>query len=87
MSIKVHSVPLSAKKFTKQDLEISLKYISTDVYPGLYSDDELPKGTKFVGRKLMNINDINISLEDNIDSKLDTDKLFMSFLSRNKGSL
>jgi hypothetical protein len=78
MSIKVHSVPLSAKKFTKQDLEISLKYISTDVYPGLYSDDELPKGTKFVGRKLMNINDINISLEDNIDSKLDTDKLFMS---------
>ena len=55
-----HSVPLSAKCFTQEHLDLSLKYISPDVYPGLYAKSDLPKNIEFVKRKIMNISDIVI---------------------------
>lgn len=67
MAVIVHSVPLSAKKFTENDLEVSLKYINPEVYPGLYSKDVLPAGVKYECRKLMNIADIRLDIPDNFD--------------------
>jgi hypothetical protein len=55
-----HAVPLSAKSFTQEHLDLSLKYISPDVYPGLYAKSDLPKNIEFVKRKIMNISDIVI---------------------------
>ena len=42
-----HAVPLSAKCFTQEHLDLSLKYISPDVYPGLYAKSDLPKNIEF----------------------------------------
>jgi hypothetical protein len=67
MAVIVHSVPLSAKKFTENDLEVSLKYINPEVYPGLYSKDVLPVGVTYKCRKLMNIADIRLDIPDNFD--------------------
>lgn len=69
MSIIVHSVPLSAKKFTEGDLEISKKYINPEVYPGLYSSESLPAGVEFVERKLMDIDKIDMGAVENSDIK------------------
>jgi hypothetical protein len=55
-----HAVPLSAKCFTQEHLDLSLKYICPDVYPGLYAKSDLPKNIEFVKRKIMNISDIVI---------------------------
>ena len=82
--IIVHSVPLSAKKFTEADLDISKKYINPDVYPGLYDPNELPKGIKYKGRKLMEIKDISLSM-DEIDIKKDYAKLFLTQTPREFG--
>lgn len=67
MAVIVHSVPLSAKRFTENDLEISLKYINPEVYPGLYFKDVLPAGVTYECRKLMNIADIRLDIPDNFD--------------------
>jgi hypothetical protein len=53
----VHSVPVSAKIFTPEDLELSLKYIDPDFcYPGLYkkSSDKF----YFVDRRIVDIKSI-----------------------------
>lgn len=55
-----HAVPLSAKCFTQEHLDLSLKYVNPDVYPGLYAKSDLPKNIKFDKRKIMNISDIVI---------------------------
>lgn len=57
MSI-THSVPLSAKQFTENDLAISLLYVNPQVYPGLYDNSQLREGFRYVTRKIMNIDDI-----------------------------
>lgn len=59
----VHSVPLSAKKFTQEHLDISKQYINPEVYPGLYDNAQLRKGFRYVGRKIMNIEDIIMDIE------------------------
>ncbi len=87
MSIIVHTVPLSAKKFTLDDLDISKKYINPEVYPGLYSKDVLPKGVEFIDRRLMNISDISMGVEENVDIKPEMLKmnLVQGFLARAYG--
>ena len=69
MAVIVHSVPLSAKKFTEEDLEVSIKYINPEVYPGLYSTNVLPAGVRPGNpvRRLMNIADIQLNIPDNFD--------------------
>ena len=64
MPILVHSVPMSVKKFTKNDIDISKKYINPEVYPGLYDPSELPKNLKFISRQLIDINDFLIDDEE-----------------------
>ena len=75
MTTMVHSVPLSAKTFTEKDLEISKKYICPDVYPGLYQESELPKGVKYIDRRIMAIKDILLDVEDEFDIKKQFTKL------------
>ena len=72
-----HAVPLSAKCFTQEHLDLSLKYISPDVYPGLYAESDLPKGIKFISRKIMNISDIVIDFDDNFAKKFLTQEAFI----------
>jgi hypothetical protein len=72
----VISVPLSAKTFTQEDLEVSKKYICPDVYPGLYNQDELPPGTTFIDRRIVPINSFMLQPKE-IDDKKDAAKLFM----------
>ena len=67
MPIMVHSVPVSAKKFTKDDLEISKKYINPDVYPGLYNKEDIPEGLEYISRQLININEIINDDEEYMD--------------------
>lgn len=73
MPILVHSVPMSAKKFTQKDLEISLQYISPNVYPGLYNKDDIPVGLTYIDRQIIPIdsflNDDEQSIDKNIASK------------------
>ena len=76
--IIVHSVPLSAKKFTENDLDISKKYINPDVYPGIYDADEVPIGIKYITRKLVNIDDFEIGMDEDIDNKLSNAKMFLT---------
>jgi hypothetical protein len=72
-----HAVPLSAKCFTQEHLDLSLKYICPDVYPGLYAKSDLPKNIEFVKRKIMNISDIVIDdVNDNANK----------FASHNQGA-
>lgn len=70
MPILVHSVPMSAQKFTREDVSISKKYINPEVYPGLYDPEELPKGVKFLERKLIDIDDFIIDDSDSLDASL-----------------
>lgn len=72
----VLSVPLSAKSFTQEDLEVSKKYICPDVYPGLYNQDELPPGIQFIDRRIVPINSFMLQPKE-IDDKKDAAKLFM----------
>ena len=72
-----HAVPLSAKCFTQEHLDLSLKYICPDVYPGLYAKSDLPKNIEFVKRKIMNISDIVI---DDVDDNAN------KFASHNQGA-
>jgi hypothetical protein len=58
----VHSVPISAKKFTQKDLEVSKKYVNPEVYPGLYDNAKLRKGLRYIDRRIMNIEDINVDV-------------------------
>ena len=67
----VHTVPVTAKKFTEQDLEITNLYINTLVYPGLYSKEELPEGFSFIDRRLMDIDAIELDVDGEF-SKIDT---------------
>jgi hypothetical protein len=60
----VHTVPLSAKIFTDKDLQISLKYVNPEVYPGLYDNKVLPKGFKYIKRKLMTPHNILCTTEE-----------------------
>lgn len=59
----VHSVPMSAKKFTKRDLENSLIYVNNTVaWPGLYNNTELGKkfpGLSYVDRRIIKIKDVH----------------------------
>ena len=73
MPILVHSVPMSVKKFTENDLEISKKYVNPDVYPGLYNKDDIPAGLEYVGRQLVDIDDFKID-EINRDLFLSKEK-------------
>ena len=70
MPILVHSVPMSVKKFTKNDVDISKKYINPEVYPGLYDSTELPKNLKFVSRQLIDIDSFEIDDEDAMDKSV-----------------
>jgi hypothetical protein len=72
----VLSVPLSAKKFTQEDLEVSKKYICPDVYPGLYNQNELPPGIKFIDRRIVPIDSFLLQPKE-IDDKKEAAKLFM----------
>ena len=72
----VISVPLSAKKFTQEDLEISKKYICPEVYPGLYNSKELPPGIKFKERKIVKIDSFQMAPKE-IDEKLGASKFFL----------
>ena len=60
----VHSVPISAKKFTQTDLELVNLYVNPSVYPGLYSNSQLRNGFKYIGRRIMDIDDINLDVAD-----------------------
>ena len=70
MPILVHSVPMSVKKFTENDLEISKKYVNPDVYPGLYNKDDIPAGLEYVGRQLVDIDDFKIDDAEAFDKNL-----------------
>lgn len=67
----IHVVPISAKKFTENDLEISKKYINPDVYPGYYDNSVLPKDFQYVDRRIVPIKSIGNYREafDQIDAK------------------
>ena len=57
----VHSVPMSVTKFTETDLEISLKYVNPDVWPGFYDNQILSEkfpGLTYVDRRIIPIKDI-----------------------------
>ena len=54
----VHSVPISAKKFTQKDLELSNLYFNPLVYPGLYHNAELGDDFKYVDRRIVDIDSI-----------------------------
>jgi hypothetical protein len=73
----VHSVPISAKSFNQEHLELSKKYICPDVYPGLYQESELPKGIKYLHRELMNIEDIVIDFDDEFQKSFQTQEAFI----------
>lgn len=60
----VHSVPISAKKFTQKDLDLVNLYVNPLVYPGLYSNKELREGFKYVDRRIVDIDDINLDVQD-----------------------
>ena len=77
-----HAVPLSAKSFTQEHLDLSLKYISPDVYPGLYAKSDLPKNIEFVKRKIMNISDIVIDDVDDDANKFLTQGAFIRAYGR-----
>ena len=77
-----HAVPLSAKCFTQEHLDLSLKYISPDVYPGLYAKSDLPKNIEFVKRKIMNISDIVIDDVDDDANKFLTQGAFIRAYGR-----
>jgi hypothetical protein len=58
----VHSVPTSAKKFTQKDLEITQLYVNPLVYPGLYDNTKLRKGFRYIDRRIVPIEDINLDV-------------------------
>jgi hypothetical protein len=64
---------MSAKKFTQNDLEISLKYINPSVYPGLYNKDDLIDGLEYINRQIVPLgtffNDDEQSLDKSISDK------------------
>jgi hypothetical protein len=72
-----HAVPLSAKSFTQEHLDLSLKYISPDVYPGLYKQTDLPKGMKWIKRTIMKISDIVIDFDDKFERSFQTQEEFI----------
>lgn len=65
----VHAVPLSAKKFTEADRLLSLKYISDEVYPGLY--DKSSKDFTYIERRIIDISDIEVNPPDSVFKGLD----------------
>ena len=66
----VHAVPLSVKQFTEKDLLLSQKYISDEVYPGLYNRES--KEFQYIDRRIMNISDIETSLPESLFAGMDT---------------
>jgi hypothetical protein len=66
----VHSVPISAKKFTQKHLELSNLYFNPSVYPGLYSNTELGDDFRYVDRRIVDINSITL---DDYDIFTDSD--------------
>ena len=72
-----HSVPLTAKSFTQEDLELSKKYICPDVYPGLYHKSELPDGIEYVGRQILKIDDIVLDFDDKFEKSFQTQEEFI----------
>jgi hypothetical protein len=74
-----HSVPLSAKRFTEDDLNISMKYISDEVYPGLYNKSS--KDFIYVNRRIMKISEIKMEPPD--DFVKDYSEVVYSLLSGN----
>jgi hypothetical protein len=72
-----HAVPLSAKCFTEEHRQLSLKYICPDVYPGLYNKSELPKGIEWVDRRLMDISDIVVDFDDKFERSFQTQEEFI----------
>jgi len=72
-----HAVPLSAKCFTQEHLDLSLKYICPDVYPGLYKESELPEGMKWIKRVIMKISDIVIDFDDKFERSFQTQEEFI----------
>ena len=77
-----HSVPLSAKCFTQEHLDLSLEYININVYPGLYAKSHLPKNIEFVKRRIMNISDIVIDDVDDDAKKFVTQGEFIRAYGR-----
>ena len=78
MPILVHSVPMSIKKFTQSDLDLSEKYINPDVYPGLYNKDDIPPGLKYIGRQLISIKSFEYDDEDSIDKSVSSKSRHLS---------
>jgi hypothetical protein len=68
---EVHAVPLSAKKFTQKDLELTLKYVNPEVYPGYYDNSVLPKDYQYVDRRIVKLSEIRdlIEIFNDIDKK------------------
>jgi hypothetical protein len=61
---------MSAKKFTQNDLDISLKYISPSVYPGLYNKEDIPEGLTYVDRQIISIDSFQIDDEQSLDKSI-----------------
>ena len=72
-----HAVPLSAKCFTQEHLDLSLKYICPDVYPGLYNKSELPQGMRWIKRVIMDISDIVVDFNDKFERSFQTQEEFI----------
>jgi hypothetical protein len=64
MAAIVHSVSLSLKEFTPEHLKLSKLYVNLSVYPGLYDNKKLNKGFKFIDRRIISIEDINLDIDD-----------------------
>jgi hypothetical protein len=62
MANLVHSVPTSAKKFLQSHLDVSLLYVNPKVYPGLYDSKELHTGMKYVDRRIVPIDEIELDV-------------------------
>lgn len=70
MNIELHSVPLDSKKFEKKHLDLSLVYVNNTIaYPHLYNNQVIQEkfpGMKYVGRKIVDIKDIDISPDEKL---------------------
>ena len=67
MAIRVHAVPLSSKKFIKEDLELSKLYFNKDVWPGYYDNKVLKQKfptLKYVDRRIVKISDVDYTPDE-----------------------
>lgn len=67
----LHTVSLSRKKFTENELSLSLKYINPEVYPEMYDNQVLGGDIEFVDRRLMSFKDVENDVREEAFSDLD----------------